>query len=92
MNKVVVVCNKEHEKGYEDYAGVCLLCEVEYHKNRAARWRAEAYKLVGKEVELPWVGLTDEEMYKLWLGTDERMERIAFGKAVQAKLKEKNSA
>ena len=59
MNKVVVVCNNEHEIGYEDYAGVCLLCEVEYHKNRAARWRAEAYKQVGKEVELPWVGLTE---------------------------------
>ena len=37
-----------------------------------------------------WVGLTDEEMYKLWLTTDEETDRMAFGKAVEAKLKEKN--
>ena len=36
--------------------------ECEYHKNRAARWRAEAYKQAGHDViELPWVGLTDAE-------------------------------
>ena len=36
--------------------------DCEYHKNRAARWRAEAYKQAGHDViELPWVGLTDEE-------------------------------
>mgnify|MGYP003344411561 CR=1 FL=1 len=37
--------------------------DCEYHKNRAARWRAEAYKQAGHDViELPWVGLTDEEI------------------------------
>lgn len=36
--------------------------DCEYHKTRAARWRAEAYKQAGHDViELPWVGLTDEE-------------------------------
>lgn len=39
-----------------------------------------------------WVGLTDDEMYGLWLSTDEQKDRIAFGKAVEAKLKEKNNA
>jgi hypothetical protein len=38
-----------------------------------------------------WVGLTDKEMYKLWLTTDEETDRMAFGKAVEAKLKEKNT-
>ena len=39
----------------------CQNCE--YHKDRAARWRAEAYKRAGHDViELPWVGLTDEQM------------------------------
>ena len=42
------------------YDMTCPDCE--YHKNRAARWRAEAYKLIGHEIELPWVGLTDEEV------------------------------
>ena len=88
MNKVVVMCNKEHEKGYEDYAGVCLLCEVEYHKNRAARWRAEAYKQVDKEVELPWVGLTKEDLQEFAKGTPS-WEELCH--AVEAKLKEKNN-
>ena len=38
-----------------------------------------------------WVGLTDKEMYKLWLTVDEEADRMAFGKAVEAKLKEKNT-
>ncbi len=38
-----------------------------------------------------WVGLTDKEMYKLWLSVDEESDRMAFGEAVQAKLKEKNT-
>ena len=38
----------------------CPNCE--YHKNRAARWRAEAYKLIGHEIELPWVGLEPKDM------------------------------
>jgi len=29
MSNIVVVCQEEHEKGYEDYVGVCLLCEIE---------------------------------------------------------------
>ena len=36
-----------------------------------------------------WVGLTDDEMYELWLSADEQKDRMAFGKAVEAKLKEK---
>jgi hypothetical protein len=41
-------------------------------------------------VKRKWVGLTDKEMYKLWLTVDEETDRMAFGKAVEAKLKEKN--
>ena len=37
-----------------------------------------------------WVGLTDKEMYKLWLTVDEEVDRMAFGKAVEAKLKDLN--
>lgn len=40
----------------------------------------------------PWVGLTDEEMFKTWLIVPaETEERLAFGRAVEAKLKEKNT-
>ena len=38
-----------------------------------------------------WVGLSEKEMYKLWLTVDEETDRMAFGKAVEAKLKEKNT-
>ena len=76
----------------------CPHCE--YHKNRAARWRAEAYKQAGHDViELPWVGLTDEEFKKL---IDDagftRSDLLMIGacveqivELVQAKLKEKNT-
>ena len=76
----------------------CPHCE--YHKNRAARWRAEAYKQAGHDViELPWVGLTDEEFKKLiddagftrsdLLMVGACVEQIV--ELVQAKLKEKNT-
>ena len=74
--------------------------DCEYHKNRAARWRAEAYKHAGHDViELPWVGLTDEEFKKLiddagftrsdLLMVGACVEQIV--ELVQAKLKEKNT-
>ena len=64
----------------------CPNCE--YHKDRAARWRAEAYKQAGHDViELPWVGLTDEEMQALW----DRYAHMEMMRAIEAKLKEKNT-
>ena len=39
-----------------------------------------------------WVGLTDEDRLRLWLKTDsEDVDRYAFAKAIEAKLKEKNT-
>jgi hypothetical protein len=61
--------------------------DCEYHKNRAARWRAEAYKLTGHEVELPWVGLTTEDMATC---IDEPAWDLILRKAEQI-LKEKNT-
>ena len=34
MDKITVVCHKDHDKGYEDYIGKCLLCEVERLQKR----------------------------------------------------------
>ena len=65
----------------------CPNCE--YHKNRAARWRAEAYKQAGHDViELPWVGLTDREMMDAIDIDDSPMD---MGRKIEAKLKEKNT-
>ena len=71
----------------------CPMCE--YHKNRAARWRAEAYKQAGHDViELPWVGLTEEEMKQIWYAMQNIMGWYSFqeiAQAIEAKLKEKNT-
>jgi hypothetical protein len=71
----------------------CPNCE--YNKNRAARWRAEAYKQGGHDViELPWVGLTDEEINEITskvigfnscAGWEED-----YARAIEQALKEKN--
>jgi hypothetical protein len=71
----------------------CPNCE--YHKNRAARWRAEAYAQAGHDIiERPWVGLTDREMLTLEETTtctkDESWLRN-LTQAIEAKLKEKNT-
>ena len=42
--------------------------------------------------ERAWVGLTDEDRLRLWLKTEsEDVDRYAFSKAIEAKLKEKNT-
>jgi hypothetical protein len=39
-----------------------------------------------------WVGLTDDEMFTLWMRSPAETEnRFAFARAIEAKLKEKNS-
>ena len=68
--------------------------DCEYNKARAARWRAEAYKLTGHEVELPWVGLTDEEFDTIvpYCHNDFDLREFKdFARAIEAKLKERNT-
>ena len=73
----------------------CPNCE--YHKNRAARWRAEAYKQAGHDViERPWVGLTDEEVEAYYDWADfqvgcGRQTLFDMVRDIDAKLKEKNT-
>jgi hypothetical protein len=39
-----------------------------------------------------WVGLTEEELLKIWVGTPAESEYwFAFAQAIEAKLKEKNT-
>ena len=45
-----------------------------------------------KPPQRTWVGLTEDERYKLWLTTpSETEDRFAFAKAIEQALKEKNS-
>jgi hypothetical protein len=34
FNHITVVCHKDHDRGYEDFQGKCLLCEVERLQKR----------------------------------------------------------
>ena len=68
------------------YSTDCPNCE--YHRQRAQRWREEAYKQAGHPLpEREWVGLTDEEMAEIW---DNGGWYVPMFKAIEAKLKEKN--
>jgi hypothetical protein len=73
----------------------CPKCE--YNKNRAARWRAEAYKQGGHDViELPWVGLTDEEIWEAYMESPVELncttdDLYAFSRIIETKAKEKNN-
>jgi len=68
MNKITVVCHKDHSRGYEDFEGKCLLCEMEklyaeinqithqLYDYRAAFMRAR---------DREWVGFTAAELEKI---------------------------
>jgi hypothetical protein len=69
--------------------------DCEYHKQRAALWRAEAYKQAGHDViERSWVGLTDEELGKVhnklktWLMGTYNIKDMY--RVLEDKLREKN--
>lgn len=67
----------------------CPNCE--YHKQRAARWRAEAYKLGGYDgIELPWKGLTLEEILETYRGPN-GSDYVEYARAIEQALKEKNT-
>jgi hypothetical protein len=78
----------------QEYARPCPNCE--YHRQRAQRWRDEAYKQAGHPLpERGWVGLTYEDMTKLqkdlYDAKGESVLPTTFAMAVEAKLKEKNT-
>ena len=77
--------------------GMALECpNCEYHRQRAQLWRDEAYKQAGHPLpEREWVGLTYEDMVALQKELfDKKGEMVlptTFARAIEAKLKEKNS-
>ena len=73
----------------------CPNCE--YHRQRAQRWREEAYKLSGYPLpEREWVGLTDKEIRSIAKPPDD-IEIPMTGRMwifvgdLMDKLKEKNT-
>jgi hypothetical protein len=86
---------------YGDYI-TCCKCDVKliYDGDRSQRnWWVERFG-TGPEIECPnckaaWVGLTDEEIYdyadKFLYQHGSNYGIKSFGKAIEAKLKEKNA-
>jgi hypothetical protein len=68
----------------------CPNCE--YHRQRAQRWREEAYRQAGHPLpEREWVGLTDEDLFSIYNQTHWNVnEDWNYERAIEAKLKEKN--
>jgi len=77
--------------------GMALECpNCEYHRQRAQLWREEAYKQAGHPLpEREWVGLTELEKAEItslkWWDWEDTFDIDGFIKAIEAKLKEKNS-
>jgi len=66
--------------------------DCEYHKQRAARWRAEAYKQAGNDfIELPWVGLTQQDIDIAFDDTQEGGGFNEFARAIEQTLRRKNT-
>jgi hypothetical protein len=65
----------------EDGMYVCSMTEEQMVKIKALH-----------EAPRTWVGLTDDELFKIWMGAPaETEDRFAFVNAVISKLKEKNT-
>jgi hypothetical protein len=71
--------------------GMALECSnCEYHKDRAARWREEAYKQSGYPLpERGWVGLSKENFLEACQIAEQGNYLVAFQR-IQQMLKEKN--
>ena len=86
MDKITVVCHKDHDRGYEDFQGKCLLCVVdelmlEMGNLMIQKQRAEKRK---------WVGLTDEEVSDVIDNVLEGGGWLDVARAIEQALKEKN--
>jgi len=102
MNKITVVCHKDHSHGYEDFEGKCLLCVVDALMLEIGNLMIQKRKAEKRE----WVGLTDDEIRKIEYSDDKVEYELfdegeygyeiniyprKFARAIEAKLKEKNT-
>ena len=94
MNKITVVCHKDHSHGYEDFEGRCLLCVVDDLMLEIGNLMIQKRRAEKRE----WVGLTDDEITMRWSWSQSReaeetatTQQHAFARAIEARLKEKNT-
>jgi hypothetical protein len=96
MNKITVVCHKDHSHGYEDFEGKCLLCVVDDLMLEIGNLMIQKRRAEQRE----WVGLTDGDVHDAF-NFVEFVKQISFDRDrpewcenfaayLEAKLKEKN--
>jgi hypothetical protein len=75
MNKITVVCHKDHSHGYEDFEGKCLLCVVDDLMLEIGNLMIQKRRAEQRE----WVGLTTgeaREFYESDLSREELIHKI----------------
>ena len=86
MDKITVVCHKDHDKGYEDFQGKCLLCVVDELMLEIGNLMIQKQRAEKRE----WVGLSDEEIDAA-VKSCNTLDTYKYFRAIEAKLKEKNT-
>jgi hypothetical protein len=75
MNKITVVCHKDHSHGYEDFEGKCLLCVVDDLMLEIGNLMVQKRRAEKRE----WVGLATgeaREFYESDLSREELIHKI----------------
>jgi hypothetical protein len=91
VDKITVVCHKDHDKGYEDFQGKCLLCVVDELMLEMGNLMIQKQRAEKRE----WVGITDLEIKdiaescNLW-GSDLYYDVIELALSIEKKVKQKN--
>ena len=75
----------KHEKTFETISKLKDI-EIELHRLKNAREIANR----ALDAQRTWVGLTDKEIFETHKQVDS-MQYLTFGRAIEAKLKEKNN-
>ena len=75
MNKITVVCHKDHSHNYEDFQGECLLCVVDDLMLEIGNLMIQKRRAEKRE----WVGLATgeaREFYESDLSREELIHKI----------------
>ena len=83
MDKITVMCHKDHDRGYEDFQGKCLLCVVDELMLEMGNLMIQKQRAEKRE----WVGLTLNEAEDFY---DKYTDRAELINAVDRFLEEKN--
>ena len=95
MDKITVVCHKDHDRGYEDFQGKCLLCVVDELMLEMGNLMIQKQRAEKRE----WVGLTADEIWQCNKASGSAVEFhicyehqnvLDFAESLEAKLREKN--